>query len=79
MIRRADGTLEHAPYSVAGFDPPPQQGGGVLYWAWSLEEAFSAADAFRAYGYTEVRVFNEKSPKSKEIVHNMIFRIMDEE
>jgi hypothetical protein len=78
-VRLGDGTLQDAPYSVVGFDPPsPTAGGGVLYWAWSLEEASSAADAFRAHGYREVKVLNEKSPTSKEVVKDMVLRVLGE-
>lgn len=74
--RLSDGTLQEAPYSVAGFDPGG--GGGVLYWAWSLGEASDAADAFRAHGYREVKVFNESSPATKDAVQGMILRILEE-
>ena len=73
--RLADGTLEDAPYSVAGYDPYPSEGRGVIYWAWSLDEAKSAAIAYRAHGYREVRVLDEKNPRSQEIVHEMIFGV----
>lgn len=46
---------EHAPFAICGRDPD-NRGGGVLFWAYSDEEARRAYDAYRACGYRNVSI-----------------------
>jgi len=45
----------HAPFAICGGDPDGR-GGGVLFWAYSVEEANAAFDAYRASGYRKVSI-----------------------
>jgi hypothetical protein len=74
--RDAAGNIIDAPFSVIGYDPDCR-GGGVLHWAWSIEEASEVADAYRAHQYLEVQVCNNASPSTKDRVHRIIFGVMD--
>lgn len=75
-IRATNGEILDAPYSVIGYTPDGM-GGGVLHWAWSLEEASEVADAYRAHQYFEVQVCNNTSPSTKERVHRIVIGSMD--
>lgn len=68
--KRIDGKLVDAPYSVVGVSP--QGGGGVLHWGWTFEEASTAADAYRKNGFLQVRVFNNKDSRLKQVVHEIV-------
>lgn len=71
--KRVDGELVDAPLCVVGVEPDCQ-GGGVLYWAWSLQEAGDAADAFRENGFHEVKVMNATTERTREKVMEIVFR-----
>jgi hypothetical protein len=74
--RKPDGEYEDAPFSVIGYTPDGM-GGGVLHWAWSIDEASEVAEIYRAHGYFEVQVCNNASPSTKERVHRIVIGSMD--
>jgi len=76
--RRVDGELKEAPLCVVGLDPC-RTGGGVLYWAWTLQEASEAADAHREHGYHEVKVMNALTNKTAEYVKELVIGLLEEE
>lgn len=76
--RRIDGESAHAPLCVVGMDPC-RTGGGVLHWAWSIEEASDAADAYREHGYHEVKVMNALTRKTIDYVHELIIGMLEKE
>lgn len=45
----------NAPLAVCGGNPDGN-GGGVLFWAYSIEEANAAFDVYRATGYRKVSI-----------------------
>jgi hypothetical protein len=49
------GVLVDAPLAICGGEPD-NRGGGVLFWAYSIDEANRAFDAYRAYGYNNVTI-----------------------
>jgi hypothetical protein len=49
------GVLVDAPLAICGGDPD-NRGGGVLFWAYSIDEANRAFDAYRAAGYNNVSI-----------------------
>lgn len=49
------GALVDAPLAICGGDPD-NRGGGVLFWAYSIDEANRAFDAYRAFGYNNVTI-----------------------
>jgi hypothetical protein len=75
-IRTTNGEILDAPFSVIGYTPDGM-GGGVLHWAWSLEEASEVADIYRAHRYFEVQVCNNASPSTKDRVHRIVIGSMD--
>lgn len=46
---------KHAPFAICGREPDGL-GGGVLFWAYSVEEANEAYFAYRAAGYLNVHI-----------------------
>ena len=62
----------NASHSVLGYTPD-MKGGGVLFWAHSLEEASKAADAFREHGYKQVKVYKE-GPRREEATDNIVWK-----
>lgn len=76
--RRENGEIKEAPLCVVGIDPDGV-GGGVLHWAWSIEEASDAADAYREHGYNGVKVMNALTEKTKNYVHEVILGLVDRE
>jgi hypothetical protein len=65
---------DEAPYAVTGYEPN-MDGGGVLFWAYSLEEAGNAADAFRNEGYKQVKVYRE-GPRRQEMTDQIIWGLV---
>ena len=45
---------KHAPLAICGGHP--DGGGGILFWAYSIQEANEAFDAYRAAGYLRVTI-----------------------
>lgn len=76
--RRENGELKEAPLCVVGIDPDGN-GGGVLYWAWSISEAGKAADAYREHGFHQIKVMNALTQKTVDYVHDIVIGLMDEE
>lgn len=76
--RRVNGEVQDAPFCVVGLDPC-RTGGGVLYWAWSLQDASEAADSHREHGYHEVKVMNALTNKTVDYVRDMIIGILEDE
>jgi hypothetical protein len=66
---------EDAPFCVIGLDPN-RSGGGVLHWAWSVEEVAEAAESYREHGYHDVKVRNALTEKTKEEVHKIVFGLL---
>lgn len=63
-----DGTLEDASYSITG---GYKGGGGVLFWAYSLEEAQTMLAVLKERpGYSELKIFNEKTQAEYRIPYN---------
>lgn len=76
--RRVDGEVVDAPYCVIGLDPD-RRGGGVLHWAWDIDEASDAADAFRENGFHDVKVRNALTDKTKQEVHGIVLGLFGDE
>lgn len=76
--RRINGELKEAPLCVVGTDPD-RKGGGVLHWAWTLQEASDAADAYRDHGYHEVKVMNALTQKTVDYIHDLIIGTLEKE
>lgn len=70
-----DGKSVEAPFCVIGLDPN-RQGGGVLHWAWSVEEASHAAERYREHGYQDVKVRNALTNRTRQEVQGIIFKTM---
>jgi hypothetical protein len=66
---------QDAPLCVVGLDPD-RRGGGVLHWAWDMDEASRAADAYREHGYHDVKVMNALADRTKQKVHEIVFGIL---
>jgi hypothetical protein len=66
---------QDAPFCVIGLDPG-RGGGGVLHWAWSIEEAGWAADSYREHGYHEVKVRDALAERTRDEVHKIIFGLL---
>lgn len=76
--RIVDGETVKAPLCVVGVEPD-RDGGGILYWAWSLEEAGEAADAFRENGFHEVKVMNGRTERTYQKALELVFRTFGNE
>lgn len=74
--RCKDGEIKDAPFCVVGTDPDGT-GGGVLHWAWSIEEASDAADAYREHRFHGVKVMNAVTQKTKDYVHDLIMDLVE--
>lgn len=48
-------TWENAPLAISG-SFPDGNGGGILFWAYSIEEANEAYFTFKAWGYRRVTI-----------------------
>lgn len=68
----------YATFAVIGIYPDPVPGCGVLYWAFSLEEAADAADAYRENDYKNVRVMGE-GPRREDAVEAMTLGLIQNE
>ena len=73
--RRENGELRDAPLCVVGLTPD-RQGGGVLHWAWDMDEASLATDAYRDHGYHEVKVMNALTERTKEKIHEIVIGLV---
>ncbi len=62
---------QDATHAVIGYEPD-MSGGGVLFWAYSLEDANRAAEAFREEGYKEVAV-KADGDEQRVAVHEIVF------
>jgi hypothetical protein len=60
---------------VIGLDPD-RSGGGVLHWAWSMEEASRAADSYREHGYHEVKARDALTEDTRDEVHEIVLGLM---
>ena len=67
---------EEAPFCVIGIDPD-RSGGGVLYWAWSREEASKAAEAYRENGFHDIHVKDAMSEETTKEVHSIVFGLLE--
>lgn len=76
--RRIDGELQEAPFCVVGTDPDGR-GGGVLHWAWSIEEASEAAAAYREHRFQGVKVMNALTQRTEDYVHHLIMNLVEKE
>jgi len=72
---RVGDRLVDAPLCVVGLTPC-RQGGGVLHWAWDMDEASQAADAYRDHGYHDVKVMNALTDRTRQKVHEVVFGLM---
>jgi len=66
---------QDAPFCVIGLDPD-RSGGGVLHWAWSMEEASRAAHSYREHGYHEVNAKDALTEDTRDEVHEIVFGLM---
>lgn len=76
--RRENGEPQEAPFCVVGTDPDGR-GGGVLHWAWSIEEASEAADAYREHRFQGVKVMNALTKRTEDYVHDLISDLIEKE
>jgi hypothetical protein len=67
----------YASFAVIGIYPG-NTGCGVLYWAFSLEEAADAADAYRENEYKSVRVMGE-GPRREDATEAMMLGLIQNE
>jgi hypothetical protein len=68
---------QDAPFCVIGLDPD-RQGGGVLHWAWDMDEASQAADSYREHGYHEVKVMNALTDRTRQKVREIVIGVLDD-